>query len=152
MPFNNIPSLEEAKRYIDSIDFSQIIHKMVTRDGWLRSDALKVCQFYRNYLYLRRKYGDAYPLPPSKEIDEMWHHHILDTKKYHQDCLAIFGTFHHHYPYFGFDEKSTENDLMKAFEDTQNLYSQEFNGQKIYKIRNIYSTIAKLIKKKLSRH
>jgi len=147
-----MPTLEEAKRYIDSIDFSQIIDKMVKRDHWLRSDALKICAFYRNYLFLRKKYSAIQRIPPSIEIDEMWHYHILDTKKYRRDCQAIFGGFHDHYPYFGFDEKSNQKDLEKAFEGVQKLYGEEFNGQKIYKVRNIYSVILSFLKKRVSPH
>jgi hypothetical protein len=75
-----VPTLEEARKYIDSIDFSQIIDKMVQRDGWLKGDALKICAFYRNHLYLRKKYSSTHRMPPSVEIDEMWHYHILDIR------------------------------------------------------------------------
>lgn len=50
-----LPSLEEAKQYIDAIDFSLIINKMVKHQGWLKKDALTVCDMYKNFLYLQKK-------------------------------------------------------------------------------------------------
>lgn len=147
MSNHDVASLEEARNYIDAIDFSKIINKMVERDGWLKSDALKVCKLYRRYLYLRRKYSEAHRLPPTKEIDEFWHYHILETKKYRNDCQVIFGEYHDHYPYFGFDDVTDLDDLSEAFQTTQKLYGQEFNGEKIYKVRNKYSKIVEFIKK-----
>jgi hypothetical protein len=37
----------------------------------------------------------------AKIVDEIWHQHILDTHAYHRDCDAIFGSYLHHFPYFG---------------------------------------------------
>lgn len=36
--------------------------------------------------------------PPSEAVDRFWHAHILDTKKYAQDCHHLFGRFLHHMP------------------------------------------------------
>jgi hypothetical protein len=121
------PSLEVAKNYIYFLDFSNIIHKMVNYNGWRLKDATQVCNQYRNFLFLNKKYGETVALPPSEDIDEFWHHHILDTQQYRKDCQAIFGKFFDHYPYFGVDEKSTVTDLNKAFESFLKLYRTEFN-------------------------
>jgi len=128
------PSLEQAKEYIYSVDFSNIINKMVKHQGWLRKDAEKVSGMYRNFLYLNKKYGDQYKLPPSEEIDDFWHNHILDTKKYQQDCLSIFGAYLNHYPYFGIDDSSDSCSLKSAFEITNTLYKQEY-GDYISNVR-----------------
>ncbi len=50
------PSLDAAKQYIDAIDFSQIIDKMVMHQGWLRKEAEIVCDMYRKFLFLNKKY------------------------------------------------------------------------------------------------
>lgn len=125
------PSLGEAKEYIYSIDFSKIIDKLVKFNGWLKKDAGETCKLYRNFLFLNKKYEHQYsPLPPSEDIDEFWHNHILDTEKYALDCQAIFGKFFHHYPYLGIDERTNLQDLSRAFEITQHLYLLEF-GERI---------------------
>lgn len=71
--------LEEAKAYIDAIDFSQVIDRMVKKDKWKRDEALKACAYYRNYLFLVKKHGDTLGIPPSEDVDQFWHNHILDT-------------------------------------------------------------------------
>lgn len=122
----SVPSLNEARRHIYSIDFSNIIEKMVKHQGWWQSEAEKVCSMYQNFLYLNKKYGDKCQLPPSEEIDEFWHNHILDTKKYRKDCQTIFGRYLDHYPYFGIDESSNISSLNSAFEVMKTLYKEEF--------------------------
>src|SRR3990167_1455828 len=128
-------SLEEAKAYIDAIDFSMIINKIVKTKHWREKDTVAICAYYKNFLYLNKKYETLGQLPPSEEIDEFWHNHILDTEKYIKDCDAIFGKYLHHYPYFGMDGKSNEQDLSNAFEHMQQLYKKEF-GDQIYRVRN----------------
>lgn len=128
-----VPSLSDAKHYIHSLDFSNVIDKMVKHQGWNRHHAEKLSDMYRNYLWLCRKYSDL-KLPPSDEIDEFWHNHILDTKRYRQDCRYIFGKYFDHYPYFGIDKNSTVSDLNTAFEQMQKLYRQEF-GECIENVR-----------------
>ena len=36
--------------------------------------------------------------PQSEAVDRFWHAHIIDTKKYAQDCHHLFGRFLHHMP------------------------------------------------------
>ncbi len=35
---------------------------------------------------------------PSKEVDLIWHMHILHTKQYMEDCQSYFGYYLHHHP------------------------------------------------------
>lgn len=141
-----MPSLEDSKNYIYSIDFSMIIDKMVMT-GWSRKIAEGLSQEYKNFLYLNRKYLNQFgQLPPSEEIDEFWHNHILDTKKYAVDCQKIFGFYLDHYPYFGIDDKSNYNDLNNAFERVEKLYFEEF-GKEMPKITDRFSLIIMSIKR-----
>ena len=39
-------------------------------------------------------------LAVNRLLDDYWHYHILDTRKYAQDCERLFGSLLHHYPYF----------------------------------------------------
>src|SRR3989338_2927112 len=131
------PSLDEAKTYIYSIDFSMVVDKIVDTKKWRRADVVKICELYRHFLFLKKKYSlDDEKLPPSEEIDEFWHNHILDTKKYKVDCQNIFGFYLDHYPYFGLDGKTTKDDLDNAFKRTQELHHKEF-GDYIYYVRNV---------------
>lgn len=143
---NHPSSLPCAKDYIFAIDFTNIINTLVNRQGWKREHAVSVSKLYRRYLFLCRKYGTTHKLPPTEEIDEFWHHHILDTQQYHQDCQAIFGKYFHHYPYFGVDVHSTKADLNRAFAVMLQLYEQEF-GEPLVVVRSHFSTLKAYLKR-----
>lgn len=132
---SSLGNLKATKELINSLDFNFIVYKMVREQGWLRSCAIQACQLYKNLLFLQKKYGNQYNLVPSEEIDEVWHNHILDTKKYQEDCKLIFGELLHHYPYFGIDGNTTSEDLNKSFNITQELHYKEF-GYYIYPVRH----------------
>lgn len=143
------PSLEDAKLYINSIDFSMIIKKMVKHQGWLRRDVEAVCGLYKNFLFLNKKYGHIYSfIPPSEEVDEFWHNHILDTKNYRKDCEIIFGFYLDHYPYFGIDGRTNFSNLESTFALTQTLHLKEF-GEQIFQVRSSWSKLAAFVKNKL---
>lgn len=129
------PSIESAKKYIEEIDFTSLINKMVLYLGWIRKDAEDTAHYYRNFLFLVKKgrhghFNDApetlKPIPASYDVDEFWHMHILDTRKYIDDCNAIFGSYLHHYPYLGIDGKSTIEGSVEAFEEMQKTHFNEF--------------------------
>jgi hypothetical protein len=125
-------SLDAAVNYIETMDLSPIKNKMINGLGWRKREVEQASMLYRNYLLLRLKYPNE-QLPPSEDVDEFWHNHILDTKKYREDCQAI-GCFFEHYPYFGMDAHSTREDLNRAFEKMQELHVLEF-GYRVPRIR-----------------
>ena len=43
-------SLEEAKAYIDAIDFSMIINKIVKTKHGREKDTVSICAYYKNFL------------------------------------------------------------------------------------------------------
>jgi hypothetical protein len=119
--------LDNTRKYIDSIDFTKIIDKLIKLSGWRREDAERTCEQYRNFLFLNKKYRYVYDyLVPSHDIDEFWHNHILDTKSYETDCQIIFGSLLHHNPYSDADIDDSEIILDDTFEITKNIYFYEF--------------------------
>ena len=66
------------------------------------------------------------PIVPSKEVDGFWHQHILDTRKYAEDCDTLFGFFLHHFPYFGMRGVQDEANLAAAFAETRRIYEATF--------------------------
>lgn len=130
-----IPSLITSRKYIDDMNFDNIINKITRTDThltnikkvWSSEKATHAVEDYKKFLFLKRKHiADNYYLPPTADIDEIWHHHILDTRQYHQDCQAIFGEYLHHCPYFGLRGKADFQALLDAFEITQQVYFDEF--------------------------
>ena len=79
---------------------------------------------YRRYLFLNLKYP-GFPVAPSYDIDEVWHQHILFTRKYAADCQSIFGEMRHHVPHFGRGVRNLEDD-MRILDNTRALWKKEF--------------------------
>lgn len=136
MDANNEKHLVEVWQKINKLDLSLVVKKMVCHRGWRLKHAREAAKQYRRLLFVWYKYKDDYPeLPPSQDIDEFWHNHILATRDYQRDCQIIFGEYLHHNPYTG--SLMGEPPMAKAFGQTQRLYHQEF-GEYIYEIRPLY--------------
>lgn len=129
-----IEDLNAIRSYIDSMDFTLMKAKMSLNDegglGWSPVKLDYIEQQYKNWLYLLRKY-EGESLPPSDDIDDFWHFHMLDTLAYHRDTAHIFGYYLHHFPYFGARNQSDYGNLVVAFENLQQHYLDEY-GEEIY--------------------
>ena len=81
---------------------------------------------YRRFLVLKME-NPGVMLAPTDLMDKAWHTHILDTRRYAEDCEVMFGRFLHHNPSYKGDE-STERDemLMRASEIMASLYTERF--------------------------
>lgn len=120
-----------------ALDFSAQKNKFVIDPdfhGWTEDNIDFGELLYKNYLYLCLKYQDGRHLPPSTDIDDFWHGHILDTRRYSYDCNKIFGRILHHNPYFGFGSTQDVNALSDSFDEIQKLHTAEF-GAPIYEVR-----------------
>jgi hypothetical protein len=140
--------LQSAKKLIDSLDLTPVIQRLVRIESWSEIQAEQACQQYRNYLLLKKKYGQQYELPPSTDIDEVWHAHILHTEDYKEFCIKVFGDYLHHHPHHGKDATLTIEQVNAIFEEqTQRLYKKEF-GEPLYriKINSISQKILRLFK------
>lgn len=99
-------------------------------EGWTREYADSVALAYKHFLIIAVKNQEsAEEILPSKDVDEFWHTHILQTMKYADDCQKVFGTFLHHNPHIG---KLSEGDLRhrdELAEKTKRFYEAEFGPQ-----------------------
>lgn len=86
---------------IANLDLECISYKVCRDENWEIINVDRVEMKYRIFLQLVRNCRPGDTVAPTKEIDIYWHHHILDTEKYHRDCQALFGNYLHHYPYSG---------------------------------------------------
>ncbi|WP_233267980.1 glycine-rich domain-containing protein [Pantoea agglomerans] len=135
----NEPSLEDAIEYINNMQFTELRKKLSQYDPlisrvWSEKELLMTEQYYKNFLYLNKKYRDVVKvIVPSLAVDEFWHHHILDTRSYIKDSNNIFGYYFHHYPYFGMRSDEDYTNLKDAFNLTQEIYEAEF-GEKMVDI------------------
>ena len=84
---------------ISNIDL-QIIENDLTRTlGWSHSKCEDIISEYKKFLYLCITNTDkTKSLIPSKDVDEVWHAHILRTEKYVSDCHIVGKQYIHHFP------------------------------------------------------
>ncbi len=132
---------DSKKHYIEQLDFSKMINKLINQSipnpynsyQWERVALEQAVNRYKKYLFILVKYKNDYDmLPPTLEIDEIWHHHILDTQKYMDDCQFLYGQYLHHYPYFGLEEQGTNYKVIyEALQRTRKLFFLEFNEELI---------------------
>ncbi|WP_067677334.1 glycine-rich domain-containing protein [Nocardia miyunensis] len=130
-----IEGLREVRAYIDAIDLSGIKAGLTQPSheggrGWSHGMADYFEPMYRTWLFLRRKYEDEL-MPPHMDMDEFWHGHILDTRRYIEDCNHIFGHYFHHFPYFGIRGEGDRQNLLGAWENTQRRFYEE-TGDYVY--------------------
>lgn len=126
-------TLDAARQAINELDLNNVIKRLTKKDAWKSKRAQAAVIQYRNYLWLLKKYGSDHHLPPSKDIDEVWHSHILHTRQYQQDCHTIFGSYLHHEPEYFQTNTIDAKQHAERFAKTQELYKQEF-GDYIYEI------------------
>lgn len=128
IPTQALPVL--AMEDIEALDLSMIKLKLQDPEegqGWNSETCNSVELEYKRFLALKRAYPEC-EIVPNREVDIFWHQHILDTEKYAADCDALFGTFLHHFPYFGMRGEQDYADLRQAFSDTQDLYERHFGS------------------------
>jgi len=131
------PEIKRGLESIIALDFTEMKQKFVIDEdfiGWDESNIVFAEVLYKNYLFLNLKYPKKEHLPPSNDIDDFWHGHILDTRRYYKDCKEIFGQILHHNPYFGYQNIIEKKSLDKSFHVIQDLHKLEF-GDFMYEVR-----------------
>lgn len=121
-------STDERVQRIRQLNLDPIKVKLMDAEegkGWSREYVEAVDEQYRRFLILTVKYPEN-SIVPTKEIDEFWHAHILDTRKYAADCEYALGFFLHHFPYFGMRGEEDATNLADAFTETMELMMAEF--------------------------
>ncbi len=129
------------KNYIDSFDLKAVCEAVKRQERWSTKDIAYVCQQYRNFIFLCKKYSH-HKLPPSKEIDIFWHNHILHTESYITFCKILFGEYYHHSPTL--EHPLAINSYNEEFKLTQELYKKEF-GTYIFSIKSKFFSVPKFI-------
>lgn len=110
-------------KYIKSLDLQYLFLRLVNKLKWDPSEAEEIIRKYKNFLILRCLYPKK-TLVPTRDIDVVWHEHILHTKTYMKDCQEIFGKYLHHTPSSG-SEKEIKL-LEEAYINTSRLYRKHF--------------------------
>ncbi|KAH8060116.1 small ubiquitin-related modifier protein [Aureococcus anophagefferens] len=82
-----------------------LVARLARATGTKALKAKKVLFAYKQFLVLKAEGDDfdATKLSPPSLVDEMWHLHLLDTRRYQPQCLRAFGRVMHHDPDGGVD-------------------------------------------------
>jgi len=86
-----------------------------------RAEAL--AKDYEAFLSLVAEHGG--PVAPTREIDEMWHLHMLHPVAYHGDCLRLFGAILDHDGGFGKRDGELPT-LQRVHERTAELWFAKY--------------------------
>lgn len=125
------------------------IFRLVHVDGWNAKQAEQGKEEYLRYLFLRKKYSHENLLPPSRDIDEVWHAHILHTREYQQDCETIFGEYLQHNPANNLHGANSLHELEQGFAITQKLYQKEFGDYLYQFMPSLLTRVARIYGRKL---
>ncbi len=118
--------VKEAIRLVNQLDFTAQNATLISYYGWAKETVLVTEDLYRKWLVLHKIYDQEIALAPNKQLDDYWHFHILDSRKYMEDCQKVFGSYLHHYPYFGIGDEDAAKDLESAFQLTRDLFIKHF--------------------------
>jgi hypothetical protein len=120
---------EERLRRVDALDLEPIVFKLMhpepgeTALSLARAD--QDVARYRCFLKLCALHPGT-TIVPTRQLDRVWHTHMLDTAKYRADCDQVFGFFLDHFPYFGFRGDDDRRTWQEDFAHTRRLFRQHF--------------------------
>src|SRR5215471_9906423 len=86
-----------AMAAVAAIDLGNIMRKLRQEQGLDEDEAATAESRYRRFLCMYLL-GTDFDLVPARDIDKVWHQHILHTRAYASDCQRVFGAFMHHSP------------------------------------------------------
>jgi hypothetical protein len=121
-------TIESVMAKMQTIDLGMVKLKLMDADegpGWSEQHASVMELRYRRYLCMLFLDPQG-SVVPTRDIDLVWHQHILDTRAYAADCERVFGYFVHHFPYFGMRDDQDAQDLLDSFEQTNGTYRELF--------------------------
>ena len=112
---------------VSQIDLTPINKKLQHENPsrWTDETLFEAETNYRRFLALNLLHPSE-SLSVNEMLDDYWHQHILDTRKYAADCEKVFGFFLHHYPYFGIEGEEDWAQNLEAFAKTRRLWNEAF--------------------------
>lgn len=102
-------------------DYEQFVERIIKENLWEKEFTLRVIEEYKRFIHL----GTIESVAPSREVDVVWHTHLLYTKEYHRMCKELGVEFFHHNPVSKTEKKSDKNEYQK----TKQLYIKVFQEQ-----------------------
>jgi hypothetical protein len=125
------PELISAERLsrVDELDLDPVIFTLLHPEPGAPRPGPDVAErdveLYRCFLKLCVLYPDR-AIVPTRDIDHVWHAHLLDTAKYRADCDRVFGRPLDHYPYAGLRGPADREAWRADFTRTRALFAEHF--------------------------
>lgn len=111
---------------LDELDLTGVQQRLQEKEKFDLRRAETTIKLYRRFLKMIQG-NPTDIMVPNEDVDSAWHHHILDTVKYAQDCQNLFGQFLHHNPnFYGTDA------FFVACEKTQAIYTESFGDSESF--------------------
>jgi hypothetical protein len=120
---------------VRELNLECIAFKVAFDEGWSLEAVDRVEFYYRCFLQANLD-NPTKRLAPTKEIDRFWHHHILDTQKYMEDCKTILGYYLHHFPYSGIRSDQDEIEQQRRSEVSITLIEAIATSERIQNAAN----------------
>jgi hypothetical protein len=121
--------LAEHLSRVDELDLDPVVYLLMHGEpgqgGLTSAEADRAVVLYRCFLKLCVLYpGQA--IVPTRQIDQAWHAHLLDTAKYRADCNRVLGRFMDHFPYAGLCGEDDQQAWREDFARTRALLRDHF--------------------------
>lgn len=108
-----------------SVDLLRAAHRSESfPKDWTPEQTERAIARYVRFLQLAAENPDR-PVAPTREIDTIWHLHMLSPVAYQRDCMALFGKVLDHDGGFGVDPEELPR-LVEAFEDTAQRWEAKY--------------------------
>jgi hypothetical protein len=92
---------------VKKIDLREVMGAATRGRRWSSDRAERAELWYRRHLFLARKNRGTSLGMLARDADALWHHHIVDTRKYKADCDSLFGGYLDHIPGVNVKARST---------------------------------------------
>ena len=112
---------------VESLDLERLKWKITRKHPTIDSEGIEMMEReYKRFLTLKIIYPKQ-SFAPTRNMDVMWHAHILDTANYRMDCHKLFGKFLNHRPYFGpYSSNGVYEEMEGKFEKLHHYYHEVF--------------------------
>lgn len=115
--------VHQAYLILSGLDLSRPLQYMKERMGYKDLSVLEeVREEYLKYMSLVAAHSGV-TIPTCKEVDDLWHSHLLCTHQYLEMCAAISAEFIHHNPCLSTDAGSIVGSYNR---ETLGLYRKHF--------------------------
>lgn len=124
------PATDTFPQKVQHLDLSSIVSVLMESKvdpRWSQTQTVEAIAQYLAFLYLVDRYPHLQLIPDSN-VEQVWRYHLLNPKKYAEDCQILFGYKIDYSLYL--DLKSTQGDYdhLKAYALTQVLLAKHFSG------------------------